>query len=976
MSIKLNTIDNIRTRNLVRGVLSAADYNDSFRAMVALRKEANENDVYKATKFLLTSVLASRRFRVQPFPRDVSDVRDRHWYPETSLNKEGAAQRAIFELSETLLLGWIDSIASINESFARRDSKKFQELIVENVETYGYSLAILQKVLSAKYSLLATSETQDFGSLLSPFMKPRKDLLYVAFEDSISWDKNYIRARRTFYKHVKKHIKGPYRFIIADIFCLPQGKNTAQVLQAYGRWSAGDALAYLERQAQHEAGSDGDPTKYTKYIPDKLHNVWQSRFREISCDDICSAITDEQGFEEYRAFPHAPAWSEYNGILKWRIAIETNIGQRLSGIFPARRIENTSTVPTVRSVEELLPVSEEGSDGTHIRIPIRLGTCGKFHRTVALTTTIDNSNNFTIQDGNKLLKLLDSTVDVALLLSVEDINKVLPERTPDRLYTYLRSALLFDSGEGRRAQHAHRRAVQEIVQRDFNGDIVAFAKFLDESCCHVANYLYHTCSEHFLTELYRLYPNAEQVAAAQIAMHKWYGAARDETAAIDLARTLELNLRLRAIRGSIDDTRLYVDPLRFQEWVLENLSSELRGFVQLKETLSEQVGTSVDPENKIDVLQSDYHRYVQLLNRAYQEFCTNKFYGVDSYLGRRIRHGTLSGVLVDELRPAIESAIVATRNCAPAFGRFLSSWSLRLSKDVDDFGAFYLYFRSKDKPKGMLSAQANAPSKINEFNQMAGHVLSSLGPTSPVNSAAKVIYEYCWILLECDLRGLRTAVQVLYDSLALDAASLTRNLDESTSHVVSSEIRKINASLRERFEKLGEWLTRPTSMRPSASFEQLIQVVLEEVGGRYSGFDPEVDLSQVDPIDLLGHRFHMVYDILYVLVDNAAKHGARKGQISFGVRTLSTSSDENFDIQLSVSSEILEDEVEVKKNEIHARMIADIDDALIQHGKSGLRKARLLVMNNNELSNFSVSFENNVVTFTADLRLRRERGVM
>lgn len=972
MNIKLSDVENKRSRNLVRGIISSDAYIGTQKPMEALRKEASEKDLHRATKFLLTSPLTSRIFNLQPFPQYLSDVHERSWFSKASFQNEGAVQLAMLELAEEDLVRWIDSLECINISFISGDSESFVSLVTENLNNFGLSLTILTKIISAKYSLLSSSESFDLSGLLSNYITPRKDLFAAAFDDSLSWEKSYVATRRVFYEHVQKRLKKSYKYLISDIFSFPQSYNRSQVLQAYGRWSTGDALAYLEREAYREKLRGGNPDRFTRYIPASLHRKWETSFSDISLNDIVRNISDEYKFEEYRFFPHAPAWSEYKQILEWRDVIESTMGDRLTGIFPPRKVKVSDAIPIAHTIDDLLPSQPGVSASSIVSIPMDNATCGNFHRTASLMATIDNIDDFIIDDGEKLLALLDATVDVALLLPVEDLKRTLPERSNDRLFTYLRSALLHDAGEGRRAQHALRRALQNIVQQDHNGDIVDFASRLDANCKHVANHLYYTCSEQFLTELYRLYPTADSVAAAQISMHKWFGDAHEESTAVDLARTLELNLRLRAIRGAIDDTRLYVDPLRFQQWALENLSTELRELSSSKDDLVQQVGIPVDTANKLDAVQSDYSRYVSLLNRAYFEFCTNKFYGIDSYVGRRIRHGTLSGVLVDELRPVIDSAIEATQYKNPAFARHLTKWSSTLSKTVDEFGSSYLYIYSKDKPRGMFSAQANAPSRINEFNRMAHHVLANLEPNRPTNKAVKTIYEHCWLLLEVDLKLLRDSVKSLHASLALNAASYTRNLDEQTSRVVATEVRKINLALRERFEMLGEWLTQPTSGRPTASFEQLMRVVLEEVGGRYAGFDPKVDFSKVAPVDLFGHRFHTVYDILFVLVDNAAKHGVRDGIICLEVNPVTSGDGTHINVLLSVSSQIPHDRIESSHREITLRMNSGIDDALIQQGKSGLRKARLLVRDNDEFTNFSVEFNEDFVKFLANLRLKAD----
>ena len=99
-----------------------------------------------------------------------------------------------------------------------------------------------------------------------------------------------------------------------------------------------------------------------------------------------------------------------------------------------------------------------------------------------------------------------------------------------------------------------------------------------------------------------------------------------------MGKDLRLDQKLRKIRGEIDDNRIYVDPLRFGQWLLAN-----------------QVGGILKPE-QIELKDIDEFKafgdfafnrqpHVQmaiLLQNAFSEFCGDKRYGIHSSLGRRI----------------------------------------------------------------------------------------------------------------------------------------------------------------------------------------------------------------------------------------------------------------------------------------------------------------------------------------------------
>ena len=95
----------------------------------------------------------------------------------------------------------------------------------------------------------------------------------------------------------------------------------------------------------------------------------------------------------------------------------------------------------------------------------------------------------------------------------------------------------------------------------------------------------------------------------------------------------------------------------------------------------------------------------------------------------------------------------------------------------------------------------------------------------------------------------------------------------------------LNSSVQYRFDGVRSWFTRPTNISPSASVALLCRAVLNEIKTRYPDFEPSIEISGADEVELIGHRFHYFYDAIYVLIDNAAKHGVRNGRLLIEVKS-------------------------------------------------------------------------------------------
>ena len=251
---------------------------------------------------------------------------------------------------------------------------------------------------------------------------------------------------------------------------------------------------------------------------------------------------------------------------------------------------------------------------------------------------------------------------------------------------------------------------------------------------------------------------------------------------------------------------------------------------------------------------------------------------------------------------------------------------------------------------------------------MLDAVAASMRERSQLPRSFAAIQEYCWLLFEVDLKRTRDAVEALRREfvISVDQPQFTERQD--LERRVNDRIRALNTSLQIRFEQVRSWLTRPTNLSPSASVALLFEAVLDEVRQRYPGFQPKLDISGAQDVELLGHRFHFFYDALYILVDNAAKHGMRHGVL--GVRVESSSPDDKFfHVSVSVISDL--QDPEDARVRIDEAMRAEVGDAMMTNIRSGIRKLRGLVDDVEEIIGFKHGYVSASVVFTIDMRYVR-----
>ena len=965
----LRELTDRRIRNLVRGALTSKNAADFKKTMERLRRESELHDAALAFQYLEDSPLSYALAKPTSFPVSTGTMENLPFFGTASLPIELAPVGLRLARDADRLCAAIDFLAKLNERILARDTVGASACFAQFRERFGLSLLVAGKAMSARHASADDGGRKDFGDVIAPFLSPRRQVAAVAFEDSVDPGRGYIHVRRSFMRFVSENRLRDYDVpIVVDLLSplAEQISNYSQRLQAYGRWSLIDVTAYLFR-LRHILDAEGrgaDVSAIDAVIPEAVRTAWTSSFDAIDVDAYQSLVGGSGLFADSPMFAHASAWSEYPEIFEYRLRVERAIGLRLDGRFPLTRTDAATMAEPCADIRALL-LEGPAEVGIHSVAP---GVCGVFHRTIALIASLENGGLGEV-DGAQLATLLDQTSELPHLLTRAELDAFLPRRSGDLLYEYLRTALIADIEANKVSNHGIRRALERLVSAQFEGDIVKLLEHLDTPICHVASHLYHTCTEAFLTELYGLFKEADQVTEAQASILEWYGSRQADDDAISRAKSHRLNLRLRKVRGAIEETRIYVDPLRFTEWVQENIGSELRILGAEVDDIIADTDRSTSLKDPLRVAIQPRLKLLKLLDQCYAEFCTNKIYGVTAFIGRRIRHGTLHGHLVLEFQPEILRAAREFEQCAPRFAEFLLDWLRRFDAAVVQIVTDQIHVRSKDKPKGVIVATLDEADKAAYANIMLNEVAASMSESHQIARSVALIREYCWVIFEVDLKRARDAVERLRRTFVIDVESCRTN-DIHVDRRISERVRALNSSLQQRFEGVRSWFTRPTNVSPSANLEMLFAAVVDEVRQRHPGFEPQIERAVAQEVDLIGHRFHFFYDALYILVHNAARHGKQRGLVKIEA-TLNLDDEKYTDLSVAITSELESENLAGRIELIELAMNAEIGDATLANKQSGIRKLRSLVENVTEIIGFNRQYDGDRVIFTIEMRYPR-----
>ena len=117
----------------------------------------------------------------------------------------------------------------------------------------------------------------------------------------------------------------------------------------------------------------------------------------------------------------------------------------------------------------------------------------------------------------------------------------------------------------------------------------------------------------------------------------------------------------------------------------------------------------------------------------------------------------------------------------------------------------------------------------------------------------------------------------------------------------------------------------------------LLDAVLDEVKGHFPHYSPKIERYGLSDVELIGAYYHHLYDYLYVVIYNAAKHGRPDGRLLEEINFTSVSQRQR--LEVIIASEIKpSDNIEHVKQNVTSALSGSIEDAMVVEGRSGIKK--------------------------------------
>ena len=383
---------------------------------------------------------------------------------------------------------------------------------------------------------------------------------------------------------------------------------------------------------------------------------------------------------------------------------------------------------------------------------------------------------------------------------------------------------------------------------------------------------------------------------------------------------------IRELTHKAERSRIYVDTNRIFEQLPKSIISQAERCLALGSLREEYHRNTIQLLGFLEQLEVDnvvlidegFKLFLSVFNEIKSQFVSSNQYGLDANLSQRIRHGTLAGAL----RASFENNHLVTHKGLDGFYSQNVFWHERLTFDSTSteqqiHKTLSVFSESVDS---MISEVRNEWVQINDYSSHQSALFIFDFENSELQEMYRdsvecenasefidMIFSALWKRTEDSLRQVRRAMQ---EDLKIRFFSVINQCETSIETTIG---KKESASIRTTFttcrtqltrclEEISDWFRLDEQQRiPDYPIRTVIEAVLVIVKRSSAQKKIRYNLKIENEILIPGDVFRSMWDILFILFDNANKHS---GLETTGI-SIKISSKKNTLI-LSVENELAE----------------------------------------------------------------------
>ncbi|UVM51571.1 hypothetical protein LOY38_05870 [Pseudomonas sp. B21-015] len=901
-----------RLRNQVRAIISTQDMK-AVKLLNILRQKSQSIEIYQIDKTLR----AHGRILPELFPK-VAQTKE-YFFRLDALplkNQYDLVQRLAAENFQEIL-SLIEKLGEAGELIISMRLSEAAEILADLTEQHGFSHTLLRKICLIR-SLSDETNIAHADSILNKAGAGTRNLILSSILNCYQEEQEILSLKRSIMNLPDRGILNKFTRDITRLTFHPLAKNE-------------DDLSELITSSLQSSLLDAIiATKTNKhFLQIKPNSALERLFSALEQNNpgIDKIAALYPASEEYLFYKHSSAWLENDDIIQYRVLIDHFHDNPESNYFELNDSLTRRASHWVQDISLIdLATTEILTQHEHSNLR-RFEKESYITRSAIFNLLIHKADGVVPMTDDALIKIMSNTTDLDRTINVSSI-KNLAKLSPSDTSKIILYALIAKRSKNEADNYKLRSLLQKRIISEYKGNIVDFLKELSQESDSVARFLYEICTEDFIARLSHLIKASNQITETRASLHKWWGEFTGEKSYLDRARTLLIDHQINRVRNELDDNRIYVHTARFTEWMSDEVIRELTTTL-----------TSMDHNNTLQ--DANTPQLLSIIDQCYKAFCSNPIFGISSYLGRRIRHGTFKGHLF--------SSVVAIKTNAkykhlindPTIQTLWCQWVSTYESTIDNIIVNKLHVESQNKRDALLKPHLNDLTKFEIAVLCAKAIAKDFSEHKVTNNSSQIIVEYCWRIVEVDLKSvnsfLKSQKQILIQNDLLNSIKL--NTPGRLQETFRDFNRDLMRQIDEKLIAMYGWFKRPVSVSPKASLSLLYKAVIEEVRETFTEFHADTHFEEKNDIELMGGPYHILYDAFYVVVYNAAKHGKPGGKVerNFGITKWSSTRPGKAEVIISSIIKDEEDESTVAER-LRVKPGDDIDNAHLDEVRSGIRK--------------------------------------
>jgi hypothetical protein len=629
----------------------------------------------------------------------------------------------------------------------------------------------------------------------------------------------------------------------------------------------------------------------------------------------------------------SPAFLERKAFVRFRNNVDRIIGARLLGEIIGDRTYPDDSTPDEKAI--LLGNVASIIEG---ELPVPVDT---FYRTYLFLKFIQDKTNFALLSDDDIKFVFENTLRLDVLLTEDEINTLYITASEENrsLIAVLALALYRAKSIDPDVDYDFRSDFIDYVNLKHSGSILDFINYLLEDSPDIAAYIVGSLDESTLEKMYTLVKNSSEASEIRAEILRAIGRRLNSIEFIIEADSISTRSALSKLQRYFDNSRMYVDSVAMKKWLDSNPTISTEQYRTLYPKIQALVSAvETDPgaeQNLIFLKIVDQNDFLlsQIAKDAFEQFCLNTEFGIQSYLGRRIRHNTLDGVTTDTVDSVFRKPEYNTFTTNSAMRRTAESWMVAYKQIIDGLRKDQLQF----SPGGSLfNSNVDLEDSATKDNiRKLANSLRTIGAGELLN---EMIIAFCWKQISPQLEN---AARYIRTTLLKEAHASIDKYFSGTFGVIESQIKaELREAVNSVLKKVADWFQVPQTGYISACVRELCQIILME-------FNSSINFKFVgDALDkkFTGISVHRLYDCLAVLLKNAQKHGLPGSELLISANATQSNLESSLNvINVEISSQVSDSEFDRSKARIeNAIESLETGKDMVTEGYTGIKKIKVI----------------------------------